>query len=416
MKLIEISKEQFSDYTDNFANVYYTHISGMEKVFALRGYEYVYLGLADDQGKLHGVTVLVKMKLRIGYTFDVRISPETIDLTNHKLVVTLLNELKKYAKEHGALDLYVAPNLPKRIVSDNNSADNMNQEIIDLIRENGFSYRSLDQGIDPLFENWAYKKDLTGLNEDTLWDSYNDNARYSINNAQKYGINVRQLEYSELDKFKLLTQHTADRVGYNDKTLEYYQTAYKNVGEKIKFWAAEVDFNKYRDNLVEIRDDLQNKIDAIDEHLEKFPNSRKKLNQKREFLSQIEAQQKRIEEAEQWIADSSEKAGATLLAGGMFLYTDDVVYYTLSGSYAHYSNLNAPFLIQHHVMTEAVRNGISTYDFLGIDGDFSGTDTIYEFKKSFNGYAEQKIGVFHWIAQPVKYKLIEFLKKILGRN
>ncbi|MGI6560020.1 MAG: peptidoglycan bridge formation glycyltransferase FemA/FemB family protein [Saccharofermentanales bacterium] len=88
----------------------------------------------------------------------------------------------------------------------------------------------------------------------------------------------------------------------------------------------------------------------------------------------------------------------------------------LSGSYDHFNKLNAPFLIQHRIMQEAVNNDVEIYNMLGIDGDFSGADSIYEFKKSFAGYAEQKVGMFHWIAQPLKYKMIEGLKEILGRN
>lgn len=37
MKLIEITKEQFADFTNDFENVHYTQITGMEELIPLRG-------------------------------------------------------------------------------------------------------------------------------------------------------------------------------------------------------------------------------------------------------------------------------------------------------------------------------------------------------------------------------------------
>lgn len=414
MKLIEITKEQFADFTNDFENVHYTQITGMEELIPLRGNEYNYLGLEDDQGQLQFATLLTRVKLRLGQSFVIKTGPLVMDLLNKDILPIWLTELKDYAKREGALDLYFIPDLPQKIVSESNT-ETLNKDVIDNISSQDFVYESLGQGIDQRFENWVYKKDLRGLTEQTLWDSYENNARHSIVRAEKYGVEVRPLAYDELDKFKDVSEHTAERVGYNNKSLEYYQTVYKNAGNRVKFLVAEVNFKKYRDNLLQIRADLEKEVAEIDLHLEKYPNNRKKINQKREFLSQIEAQQNRIDEAEQWVIDSKVEE-STVLAAGMFLYTKNTVYYLLSGSYDHYNKLNAPFLIQHRIMQEAVNNDVEIYNMLGIDGDFSGADSIYEFKKSFAGYAEQKVGMFHWIAQPLKYKMIEGLKEILGRN
>ena len=58
---------------------------------------------------------------------------------------------------------------------------------------------------------------------------------------------------------------------------------------------------------------------------------------------------------------------------------------------------------------------MKTYNFYGISGNFDGSDGVLKFKQNFGGYITQKVGEFAYYPQPVKYKLIQGMKKILGR-
>ncbi|MFR2056915.1 MAG: peptidoglycan bridge formation glycyltransferase FemA/FemB family protein, partial [Streptococcus salivarius] len=56
------------------------------------------------------------------------------------------------------------------------------------------------------------------------------------------------------------------------------------------------------------------------------------------------------------------------------------------------------------------------YNFLGITGVFDGSDGVLRFKQNFNGYIVRKMGTFRYYPQPLKYKLIQGLKKLLKRS
>ena len=49
-------------------------------------------------------------------------------------------------------------------------------------------------------------------------------------------------------------------------------------------------------------------------------------------------------------------------------------------------------------------------------GIFDGSDGVLRFKQNFNGYNVRKMGTFRYYPQPLKYKAIQGVKKLLGRN
>lgn len=64
-------------------------------------------------------------------------------------------------------------------------------------------------------------------------------------------------------------------------------------------------------------------------------------------------------------------------------------------------------------MTQAIKRGIGFYNFLGIMGIFDGSDGVLRFKQNFNGYIVRKMGTFRYYPQPLKYKAIQGVKKLL---
>ncbi|HHR8875828.1 TPA: peptidoglycan bridge formation glycyltransferase FemA/FemB family protein, partial [Streptococcus agalactiae] len=51
-----------------------------------------------------------------------------------------------------------------------------------------------------------------------------------------------------------------------------------------------------------------------------------------------------------------------------------------------------------------------------IQGNFDGSDGVLRFKQNFNGYIVRKMGTFRYYPNPLKYKSIQLLKKILRRT
>lgn len=72
------------------------------------------------------------------------------------------------------------------------------------------------------------------------------------------------------------------------------------------------------------------------------------------------------------------------------MYTPQEAVYLFSGSYPEFNRFYAPALLQEHAMLTAIARGIKTYNFLGITGEFDGSDGVLRFKQNFNGYILQK--------------------------
>ncbi|CCQ82004.1 peptidoglycan bridge formation glycyltransferase FemA/FemB family protein, partial [Streptococcus agalactiae] len=81
-----------------------------------------------------------------------------------------------------------------------------------------------------------------------------------------------------------------------------------------------------------------------------------------------------------------------------------------------FNKFYAPAVLQEYVMQEALKRQSTFYNFLGIQGNFDGSDGVLRFKQNFNGYIVRKMGTFRYYPNPLKYKSIQLLKKILRRT
>ena len=129
---------------------------------------------------------------------------------------------------------------------------------------------------------------------------------------------------------------------------------------------------------------------------------------------QIDTFNTRISEAHGFIQKYGDQD--QVLAVSLFVYTRQEVTYLFSGSYPEFNKFYAPALLQEYGMREAIRRKIPLYNFLGIMGVFDGSDNVLRFKQNFNGYIVRKTGTFRYYPNPIKYKAIQLIKKILRRS
>lgn len=67
-------------------------------------------------------------------------------------------------------------------------------------------------------------------------------------------------------------------------------------------------------------------------------------------------------------------------------------------------------------MLQAIKRGITNYNLLGITGNFDGSDGVLRFKQNYNGYITRKMGTFRYYPRPLRYKAIQQVKRLLGRQ
>ncbi|MDR1473295.1 MAG: aminoacyltransferase [Lactobacillales bacterium] len=412
MYFTELTEEEFENHAQKCALANYLQTPEMKRLREKRGWQTTYVGLKDQQTVVASA-LLSSIPIRFGCFFDID-GGFLADFANEEVIRQFTENLRNYVKKRKGIYLIIRPKIVyQKRDHKGKTLEKPNDAVLRLLTNLGYQHEGFKAGFANETPRFIFVKDLTDLNEATLRASYQKDALYSVKKTIQFGIAVRELSYDELPDFKRLTQHTATRRKFCDKSLEYYQAVYQTFGEKAKFMVAQINFQTYIDNLHKRAEELKRRLASIAEHLKNKPHSKKMLNQQREFSSQLQTHEKRIKEAEIFLQKAG--GGDVLLAGALFIIEQHEVVYLFSGTYEQYKNFYAPFLIQDEMLHFAIKHNISRYNFYGIDGTFDGQDGILKFKQAFSGFIEEEIGAFNLIIKPVKYRVYMFLHNILDK-
>ncbi|MBM7642960.1 aminoacyltransferase [Streptococcus loxodontisalivarius] len=410
MTLKELTKETYDQALQDMQIASFMQTAEMGTLLEKRGNQVTYLGLETD-GKLQVLAVLYAQAMTGGLRMEINSGPAS---TDSKYLPDFYQALQSYAKSKGALELVVKPyDTYQTFDSDGNPNDDEKPHLITDFTKLGYSHDGLQTGYPGGEPDWHYVKDLTGLTAQSLRKSYSKKGRPLANKTATFGIKLRKLKRDELSQFKDITSSTSERRDYEDKPLDYYEAFYDSFGDKAEFMVASINFQDYLDNLTKDQDKLKERIDAIEAELAAGSNSCKKHNMLKELKHQFETFEVRKAEANDLLEQYGQED--VNLAASLFIYTPQEAVYLFSGSLTEFNKFYAPVALQEHVMLESIKRGINFYTFLGIQGIFDGSDGVLRFKQNFNGYIVRKMGTFHYYPRPVKYKLIQGLKKLLGR-
>ena len=412
MTFKRLRQEEFVKHSTSCAQRSFMQTVEMEKLLSKRGFTCQYVGYTNEHDEVTVSAVLYSMPMTGGLHMEINCGPVS---TNPHDLQHFYHELKTYAKENGALELIVKPYETYQTFDSNGQPSSPERpELIQELTDLGYEFDGLQTGYPGGEPDWHYVKDLTGLTEKDLLKSFSKNGKSTVKKASTFGIQLKKLKRDELNIFKEITSATSERREYSDKALDYYQDFYDAFGNQADFMIATLNFQDYLQHLQNDQKKLEQKIKKLEADLEKNPQSEKKHNQLREFSSQFESFETRKAEAQKLI----DKYGTEdqVLAGSLFIYTPQEATYLFSGSYPEFNKFYAPALLQEYVMKEAIKRNIPFYNFLGITGQFDGSDGVLRFKQNFNGYIVRKMGTFRYYPQPLKFKLLRLLKQLLRRS
>ncbi|EJN93506.1 aminoacyltransferase [Streptococcus ratti] len=411
MSLQSISKHDFADHIQQTHRKSFMQTLEMAKLLAKRGYDIDYVAW-KEQETIEISAILYSMPMTGGRYFEINCGP-VITAADH--LSDFYRDLRNYVKEQGALELVIKPyDTYQTFDSDGQATSAEQKNLITQLTDLDYHFDGLQTDYPNGEGDWHYVKDLSDISEQTLLKSFSKKGRPLVKKAKTFGTKLRRLKRDELHLFKEITSATSNRREYSDKSLDYYQDFYDSFGDKAEFMVASLNFEDYLDHLQKDQKKLGDKITKLQADLEKNPHSEKKQNQLRELSSQFDTFTTRQEEAQEFINKYGKED--VILAGSLFIYTPQEAVYLFSGSYPEFNKFYAPALLQEHVMLEAIKQDISFYNLLGITGHFDGSDGVLRFKQNFNGYIVRKMGTFRYYPKPLKYKAIQAVKKLLGRQ
>ncbi len=379
MELREVAKDKFNAIANKFICKNFFQTSNMGDSLEFRGKKIYYLGLANKEEWV-ALAMLMEDGTFLSKKIFTCLKGFLIDYNDTSLVKLFTEKLLEFIKSKNGFKLNIDPYIieVERDI-DGNVIDGgkNNYAVIKNLKSIGYQKSKYDTQV-----RFNFCLDLN-KNEQEIFGNFKATTRNLINKAEREGVEVVDLKYEELANFKTITEDTCKRRGFPDKSLEYYQSMYKSFGDKVVFKLARLNVFKYKEYLIKLRHDYEEKIDKI------IGSSKKKDN----YIFEVSNIDKKLLK----IKDLPVNNGYVDLAAAMFMLYGDETIYLFSGSYDELNEFGGQYLIQWNVIKYAINNGYRRHNFFGImnyrdknDKDYG----IYLFKRGFNGYVEELVGEY----------------------
>ena len=391
MTLTTISKEEFTSFANTVSHRSFIQSAEMADLLEKRGNTVQFIAW-KQKDQVQVAAILYSLPMTGGLHMEINSGPL---YQEEDMLEPFYAALKDYAKENGAIELVIKPyDTYQTFDSDGNPTSEEQTHFMDTLKKLGYQHDGLTTGYPGGEPVWHYLKNVNGVDSKSLLKSFNKNCSRNITTALNYDISIRNITREEIPQFKQIIEETGKRQGFEDKSLSYYYDLYDSFGPSAEFVVAEI-------NSTAALTHLDQKISLLNPSSKQYEQQLQKLEKQKNIVRETLA---------------GKESETVPLACALIIYTPSEVTYLFGGSYTKYQKFSAAFLIQYHAMNRALEEGITLYNFLGIQGIFDGSDGVLRFKQNFNGYIVRKMGTFRYYPSPLKYKLISLIKKLLGRS
>ncbi len=385
MEFVELTKEEFASIQNDMPGSTYTQTTYWADIKAANTWEGYYLGIKVNE-KIVAASLLLARKVILGKKIFYAPRGLMLDYENKEVLDFFIKNIKMFVKSHGGFMFKMDPLVEYRhhnsdgdLIEDGFDNSKLHEHLIKL----GFKHKGFRTGyVDDLQYRWSYAINIEGKSFDEVFASFSSKGRGHIRKAQKYPFVIKDVDESNLDDFKKITEHTAERHNHFDRTLDYY----KSLLEGFK---------------------KENRIRVFVLYLDK-----------KKFLEEFQ-------DDKSYEMIKAEKEDMIPISCAMFIMDKDVVNYVYSGSFSKYNSFNASYMIQNEMIKYAVEKGYKVYDFGGISGNFEvGSEDygVYAFKKNFNGRVIEYIGEYdlptskmYYLLYINGYKLYRNSKKVFSK-
>lgn len=391
MTLTIISKEEFTSFANTVSHRSFIQSAEMADLLEKRGNTVQFIAWKQEK-QVQVAAILYSLPMTGGLHMEINSGPL---YQEEAMLEPFYAALKDYAKENGAIELVIKPyDTYQTFDSDGNPTSEEQTHFMDTLKKLGYQHDGLTTGYPGGEPVWHYLKNVNGVDSKSLLKSFNKNCSRNITTALNYDISIRNITREEIPQFKQIIEETGKRQGFEDKSLSYYYDLYDSFGPSAEFVVAEI-------NSTAALTHLDQKISLLNPSSKQYEQQLQKLEKQKNIVRETLA---------------GKESETVPLACALIIYTPSEVTYLFGGSYTKYQKFSAAFLIQYHAMNRALEEGITLYNFLGIQGIFDGSDGVLRFKQNFNGYIVRKMGTFRYYPNPLKYKMISLIKKLLGRS
>ena len=421
MEFVLLTNEEFTAFEKNHPYGSFYQTIGWGELKKRNGWQYHLVGLKDEGNVIAGAMLLEK-KLPLGLSFIYSPRGFLIDYLDYDLLAKFTSEIKKFGKKHHAIFVKIDPyvQLQERDL-DGNIVENgfNNEKAIFNLKKLGYHHNGYTMNMEDLQPRFAFALNLEGKSIDDIMKDMESKTRQLIHKNEKTGIITREIKIDEIDKFKSIMQHTADRRGFIDRPLSYYKNMLTDLKDGAKIIIAEINLEDYTNRLKKEIDSykkiIEEKEAALNDTSKKInpDKTRKKIEQEQVNIKRIS---KKLSEGEKLLQEH----GKMLTLGGIiFMLHSNEILSLFGGSYEEYKDFLSPYSTYFHMIKYGVEQGYHKYNFYGISGDFKNKKNelygLYDLKRGFGGHVEEYIGEFDLIIKPIMNHVYHIAFSLYGK-
>ncbi len=400
MYIKNITIKEFENFVNKHPLGNYCQTSNYANLMNKNNYEYEFIGLIDEENKIHAASLILIKKIAKWFKFGYAPKGFIINYENKKLVKEFTNAIKTYYKHKKLVFIKINPEIaiaeinPKTHKKEYNCNIEIKNDLIDL------GYTKLKDNL--YFESKMPKYNgiihLKKYNRNNL----NKNTRNKIKRSETKGLKIEIADRSKIDIF-------FDFVKKKKKKNTFYYKDYYNAFSKtnnIDLFLVSIDTKDYLTNAKNL---YEKELDINAETTQKLTEKKteKKVNKKIESDKKLLSYKNDVLEAR----EKDQKNQKIYIAGALVVKYKNRINIVYSGYDTNYKRFNPNYFL-HHQIFEHYKNNFDFADLNGMTGDWSKNNPykgLNEFKMGFKPKIYEFIGEYDLILKPFIYRW--FIKK-----
>jgi lipid II:glycine glycyltransferase (peptidoglycan interpeptide bridge formation enzyme) len=247
--LKEIDKETHVEFLKNYQTFSFLQLPCWAEV--KRGWKSKSVGWFDERKLVCVGLILIRNIPKTKWSLFYLPEGPVLDPDYAKNVVDWLTPLRDFAKESGAFNLKLGPQVTiktwsaatiKSAISDNvyrqfkdvdpDRVNPFGHEVGTKLRNLGGKQIETDgEGFGDVQPRFVFAIDVEGKTDEELLATFSQEWRRNIKKAEKSEVKVRQANFSDLETFHTLYKETAKRDKFTPRPLNYFKQMWKSLNE-----------------------------------------------------------------------------------------------------------------------------------------------------------------------------------------
>ncbi len=283
------------------------------------------------------------------------------DADRNEVYKFFIENVGKFLKKKGGFVMTFDPyiEMRERDRAGDPVGEEHNGEFVELLKKTGCKHKGFTTGYAESMQfRWSYGVDIKDKSVDELMKDMNYRCKRSIKRAERYPMFLKDVDESNIEDFKGIMEHTADRHVHADRGASYYMSLKNELEGRTRLGVIYLDKEALMKDIEEGKYELR---EDVYEHIIK-----------------------------------EEKAHIPVSAG-VFIFDKRRANYVYGGTYSYYFPLNAQYKMQMEMIKYSMEQGMEIYDFGGIKGIFDKDHPdykLYDYKRGYGGHVIEYIGDF----------------------